>query len=134
MKYKILAVLLVVLPVAAFAEDDAAITNAARNIVTSKSYVDNLVSQKQDKIGGDTAGTVITNTGTEGTVGKKGVYKTTTAYSSQTGSLIEANHANTAIQNGLNRHVTCADPVGASASDCLLWGINQLSGIYLPQP
>ena len=134
MKYKILAVLLVVLPVSAFAEDDAATTNAARNIVTSKSYVDYKVDQKQDKIGGNTAGTVITNTGTAGVVGTKGVYKTTTAYSSQTDSLIEANHANTAIQNGLNRHVTCADPVGGSASECLLWSINQLSGTYFPQP
>ena len=98
MKYKFIAFALMFMPMCAFATGD--------NTVTSKSYVDAELAKKQNLIGGGTADTVITNTGTAGTVGSKGVYKTTTAYSSQTGSLIEANHANSAIQNGLNAHVT----------------------------
>ena len=125
--------MLVFMPFCAFATDSNN-TNNGQNIVTSKSYVDAELAKKQGLIGGDPADTVITNTGTDGDVDYKPIYKTTTAYSSQTGSLIEANHANTAIQNGLNAHVTCADPVGGSASECILWSINQLSGTYLPQP
>lgn len=133
MKYKFIAFMLVFMPFCAFATDGNNTTND-QNIVTSKSYVKAELDKKQGLIGDGPADTVITNTGTAGTVGSKGVYKTTTAYSSQTDSLIEANHANTAIQNGLNAHVTCADPVGGSASECILWSINQLSGTYLPQP
>ncbi|MBO4700684.1 MAG: hypothetical protein J5620_02960 [Alphaproteobacteria bacterium] len=122
MKYKFIAFILLIAPVCAFATAD--------NTVTSKSYVDYEVGQKQNKIGGGTADTVITNTGAAGTVGAKGVYKTTTAYSSQTNSLIEANHANSAIQNGLNAHVTCYE---SENGECILWSINQLSGTYMPE-
>lgn len=123
MKIRYLLILLAFMPISAFAEGE--------NTVTSKSYVDSEVGKKQNKIGGDTADTVITNTGQEGVVGSKGVYKTTTAYNSQTNSLIEANHANSAIQNGLNAHVTCYE---SENGECILWSINQLSGTYLPQP
>ena len=123
MKIRYLAFILAFVPMCAYAVAD--------NTVTSKSYVDAEVGKKQDKIGGGTADTVITNTGQDGVVGSKGVYKTTTAYSSQTNSLIEANHANSAIQNGLNAHVTCYE---SENGECILWSINQLSGTYLPQP
>ena len=127
MKYKFIALILLIAPVCAFATAD--------NTVTSKSYVDAEVDKKQDNIGDGSNGSVITNTGQEGVVGEKGVYKTGSGstYSGQTTSLIEANHANSAIQNGLNAHVTCAEPVGGNASNCILWSINQLSGTYMPE-
>ena len=124
MKIKYFAFILAFVPMCAFATAD--------NTVTSKSYVDSEVGKKQNKIGGDTADTVITNTGTAGTVGSKGVYKTGSGntYSGQTTSLIEANQANSAIQNGLNAHVTCYE---SENGECILWSINQLSGTYMPQ-
>ncbi len=102
------------------------------NIVASKQYVDTEVSQKQQKIGGGTNGTVITNTGELGTVGSKGVYQTGggNTYNAQTDSLVEAAQVNTAIQNGLNAHVTCHE---YRDGECYLWDIHQLSGTYLPQ-
>lgn len=127
MKVRYLAFILVILPVSAFA--------VGENTVTSKSYVDFEVGKKQQKIGGGEADTVITNTGEDGVVGSKGVYKTGSGntYAGQTTSLIEANHANTAIQNGLNAHVTCYHYDSANNNDCDLWQINTLSSTYMPQ-
>ena len=127
MKIRYLAFILAILPASAFA--------VGENVVTSKSYVDTEVAKKQQKIGGGAADTVITNTGADGVVGSKGVYKTggSNTYSGQTTSLIEANHANTAIQNGLNAHVTCYHYDSANNNDCDLWEINTLSGTYMPQ-
>ena len=127
MKIRYLVFILAFVPMCAYAVAD--------NTVTSKSYVDAEVGKKQDKIGGGTEGTVITNTGTAGTVGSKGVYQTggTNTYNAQTTSLIEANHANTAIQNGLNAHVTCYHTDTSNNNDCDLWQINTLSGTYMPQ-
>ncbi len=124
MKVKYLAFVLMIVPVCTFAVADPT--------VTSKSYVDTEIDKKQNKIGGDTAGSVITNTGSAGTVGAKGVYQTggENTYNAQQNSLIEANHANTAIQNGLNAHVTCYE---SQNGECVLWSINELSGTYLPQ-
>jgi len=125
MKIKYFAVLLALVPACAFAEGE-------EKVVTSKSYVVSELAKKQDNIGGGTEGTVITNTGTAGTVGSKGVYKTggTNTYNAQTTHLIEAAQANTAIQNGLNAHVTCNHD---NNGDCDLWQINTLSGTYMPQ-
>ena len=126
MKTKILVLVLALVPVFAFAT-----TDADKKVVTSKAYVEHELSQKQGLLGGGAAGTVLTNSGEAGTVNSKGVYHTGTSYSNQTGSLVEAQTANTAIQNGLNQHVTCEE--GTNASDCTLWRINTLNGVYLPQ-
>ena len=125
MKIKVLIFVLAFMPISAFA-------TGGTTAVTSRSYVDTEVAKKQQKIGGSTNGTVITNTGTDGQVGAKGVYKTGSGntYSGQTTSLIEANQANSAVQNGLNAHVTCYQ---SENSECVLWEINTLSGAYLPQ-
>ena len=79
--------------------------------------------------------TVITYTGTEGSTGSKGVYQASGSYSTQTNSLAEAGHVNTAVANAFNEHLTCntyATP-GDSTSECLLWNVNTLSGTYMPQ-
>ena len=127
MKIGYLLILLAFMPIFAFAEGE--------NTVTSKSYVDFEVAKKQNKIGGGTEGTVITNTGQDGQVGSKSVYKTGSGntYNAQTTSLIEAGQANSAIQNGLNAHVTCYHTDTANNNDCDLWQINPLSSTYMPQ-
>lgn len=127
MKIRCLLILLAFLPISALAEGEST--------VTSKSYVDFEVAKKQQKIGGGTEGSVITNTGQDGQVGAKGVYKTggTNTYNAQTTSLIEAAQANTAIQNGLNAHVTCYHTDTENNNDCDLWQINQLSSTYMPE-
>ncbi len=125
MKVKYLLFVLALVPMGVFA------TEGDNRIVTSQAYVEHELSQKQGLLGGGTAGTVLVNSGEAGTVNSKGVYHTGTAYSNQTGSLVEAQTANTAIQNGLNQHVTCEQ--GTNASDCTLWRINTLNGTYLPQ-
>ena len=135
MKIKYFAVLLALVPACAFADDTPVAISNDQKVVASKAYVRSKLDEKQDNIGGGTEGTVITNTGTAGTVGSKGVYKTggTTTYSAQTTHLIEAAQANTAIQNGLNAHVTCNHTDPNNNNDCDLWQINTLSGTYMPQ-
>ena len=113
---------------AANADPTAAELLAAKT-PTSKAYVDAQVGAKQQKIGAGTAGSVITYSGTAGTVGSHAVYNSGGAYNTQSTALIEAGQANTAIQNGLNAHMTCAE---SSADGCLLWQINSVSGTYVP--
>ncbi len=99
---------------------------------TSKTYVDNLVATKQQKFS-DTAGTVVTYTDTAGTVGKRAIYANGDTWNSATQvKLIEANQANTAIQNGLNQHLTCGDRDPATQG-CLYWSINSTANqVYMP--
>ena len=125
MKFRYITIILAFAPFYAFAEGE--------NVVTSRAYVLDKLDSKQDNIGGGTNGTLITNSGTAGQVGTpKAVYKTGSGntYSNQTTSLIEAGQANSAIQNGLNSHVTCYD---SQNGDCVLWQINALSGTYIPE-
>ena len=109
-------------------------------VVTSKLYVDTELSGKQKSIGsggqgGSGAnGDVVTYTGTAGTVGSKQVYGNTYTYNSQTSNLVEANTVNTAIQNGLNGHLTCAVWSDNTQTDCWKWQIvTQNNAVYLPQ-
>ena len=120
MKAKYLALFLILLPISGFATGDST--------VTSQAYVTSQLANKQGLIGDGTNGTVITNTGTAGMVGSKAVYTTGGTYSDQQNALIEANQANSAIQNGLNAHVTCYD----SANGCTLWQVHDLNGTYMP--
>jgi len=100
---------------------------------TSKTYVDNLVGGKQEKLSG-TAGTVVTYTGTAGTTGERGIYTTGETWNSAAQQkLLEANQANTAIQNGLNGHLTCAQAATAPNTGCMYWTINSASNqVYMP--
>ena len=65
----------------------------------------------------------------------KGVYNASNAYSGQTSNLVEAQHVNTAVQNGFNAHLTCAQYATPNdpTSNCLLYNINTLSSTYVPQ-
>ena len=95
---------------------------------TSKTYVDTQVATKQSKIGAGTNGSVVTYTGSEGVVGEKAVYKETAAYNAT--ALVEAGQVNTAIQNGINGHVTCASLDPTDNTTCLLWQINSATGTH----
>ena len=82
------------------------------------------LSDKQNIIGENkTAGNVATYTSSAGTLDEHAVYKTNVAYNAN--GLVEAGHVNTAIQNGLNEHITCVetnkDPV---TGNCWLYTIN----------
>ena len=89
--------------------------------------VNTALNAKQGTITG-TANSVVTYTGTQGGISSKGVYNSGNAYSGQTGSLAEAQHVNSAVANGFNAHLTCAN------QDCTLWNVNTVSGTYVPQP
>ena len=79
------------------------------------------LSGKQNKIGTGTAvGNVVTYTGSAGTVGEKAVYNDTASYAAT--ALIEAAHANDAIQTGLNEHLSCTNDRGPN-NECWLWEI-----------
>ncbi len=93
--------------------------------VTSKTYVRNQVDAKQNKIGAGTNGSVVTYTGNEGVVGEKAVYNESASYNS--GALVEAGQVNSAIQNGINNHLECAETRDGT---CVLWRIKTLSGTH----
>ena len=95
---------------------------------TSKTYVTNQLATKQDNIPAGTNGSVVTYTGSEGVVGEKAVYKETVAYNAT--ALVEAGQVNTAIQNGINGHVTCASLDPTDNTTCLLWQINSATGTH----
>lgn len=63
----------------------------------------------------------------------RGVYNGGSAYSGQTTNLVEARHVNTAVKNGFEAHVTCDSSRLGPNSECWLWQINDLNGVYLPQ-
>ena len=106
----------------AFAEDTPAVGD---KITTSKTYVTNQLATKQNKIGAGTNGSVVTYTGTAGSVGQKAVYNESASYNSA--ALVEAGQVNTAIQNGINGHLTCAE---SDSEGCLIWRINPASGTH----
>ena len=95
---------------------------------TSKTYVTNQLATKQNKIGAGTNGSVVTYTGTAGSVGQKAVYNESATYNSA--ALVEAGQVNTAIQNGINGHVTCASLDPTDNTTCLLWQINSATGTH----
>ena len=88
--------------------------------------VNTALSDKQGKIAAGNAGDVVTYSGTAGSVGSHAVYNSNASYNAN--GLLQANHANKAIQNGLNNHLTCVegnkDP---NNSRCWLYDINTQS-------
>ena len=113
----------------AMATDDA---QNDGNIVTSKLYVETRLSEKQDVINRPSDnGKVALYTNEAGTLDAKPVYDETGSYNTtQQDALIEAKNVNTAVQNGLNRHLTCRDWANnnQSSGDCWIWQINNLDG------
>ena len=68
------------------------------------------------------SGKVVTYTGNRGQVSEKAVYNDTASYAAT--ALIEAAHANDAIQTGLNEHLQCAGHQNDNPqSPCWLWEI-----------
>ena len=78
------------------------------NILTTQSFVDSAVTQKQDKIPANN-GTpqVLMNTGTDGSVGTKDIYDSTASYSGQSNALIDAATMNAAVQNAIDNEFEC---------------------------
>ncbi len=96
------------------------------NVPTSKSYVDAAVATKQDKIpANDGVTQVLTNTGTAGEYGTKGIYDANGEYATQQNNLVDAVTMNAGVQNAINSEFQCiewADP-NDHTSDCLLLDI-----------
>ena len=99
---------------------------AGENIPTSKSYVDSKLGEKQDTIpANDGATQVLTNTGTAGEYGTRGIYDANGAYASQTQNLVDAATMNAGVQNAIDSEFQCiewADP-NDHTSDCLLMDV-----------
>lgn len=92
--------------------------------------INTALNAKQEKITGGTSGDVVLYNQSGGISGdSKGVYNAGSAYAGQTNKLVEAQHVNSAVTNGFNAHLTCANP----SDGCTLWEVNQLSGTYVPQ-
>ena len=106
---------------------------AGENVTTSKAFVDTVVALKQDKIQAN-AGTasVLTNTGVTGTVGTKGIYDSSAAYSAQADSLIDAQTMNAAVQNAINAEFKCVQTNPNDSNDC--WLVDIFGATTAQQP
>lgn len=97
------------------------IADAADKTITSKTYVDNQIATKQDKIPAVDTNTVITHTGTSGDIGEKGIYDSSGNYAEQQTSLVTAGDANTGINTALENEFVCVE--FDSDGTCLLWSV-----------
>lgn len=83
---------------------------AAENVPTSKSYVDSKLGEKQDIIpANDGAARVLTNTGTAGEYGTRGIYDANGDYATQQNNLVDAVNMNAAVQNAIDSEFECVD-------------------------
>ncbi len=83
---------------------------AGGNVPTSKSYVDSKLGEKQDIIpANDGAARVLTNTGTAGEYGTRGIYDANGDYATQTQNLVDAASMNAAVQNAIDSEFECVD-------------------------
>jgi hypothetical protein len=99
---------------------------AGENIPTSKGYVDSKKGEKQDIIpANDGAPRVLTNTGTAGEYGTKGIYNATGEYATQTQNLVDAATMNAGVQNAIDSEFQCIEWLDPNdhTSDCLLFNI-----------
>jgi len=87
------------------------------------SAVNTGLENKQDEIGAVNTNTVVTYTGTPGTLGQKGIYQDTGTYATQSDNLIKASTFNAALRNGLENEFVCADRDPVS-NQCWLWTIH----------
>ncbi len=99
---------------------------AGENVPTSKSYVDAAVATKQDIIpANDGAARVLTNTGTAGEYGTRGIYDANGEYAAQTQNLVDAATMNAGVQNAINSEFQCIEWLDPNdhSSDCLLMDV-----------
>ncbi len=107
---------------------------ASDKTITSKTYVDNQLATKQDKIRAIDDKTVITHTGSAGEIGEKGIYDSDESYADQQTALMTAGDANTGINNALENEFVCVE---FDSDGCLIWEIrpaklSQLPNEYTP--
>ena len=97
----------------------------ADNTITSKEYVDGQVATLQTQIPAKNTNTVVTNTGTAGTIGEKAIYDTTATYNTQTDALVTAGAFNSAVQNALESEFVCVEWQGNvhDNAHCLLYEV-----------
>ena len=101
------------------------------NIPTSKSYVDAEITQKQDKIAAnDGSPQVLTNTGTAGEYGTKGIYDANGAYATQTQNLVDAATMNAGVQNAIDSEFQCIEY--DEHGECLLMQLGGITEYTLP--
>ena len=100
-------------------------TASADNTITSKEYVDGQVAGLQTQIPAKNTNTVVTNTGTAGTIGEKAIYDTTAAYGAQSDALVTAGAFNSAVQNALESEFVCVEWLGDvhDNAHCLLYEV-----------
>ena len=98
---------------------------AGENVPTSKSYVDSKLAEKQDNIIANDTPKVLTNTGTAGEYGTKGIYDANGAYAVQTQNLVDAATMNAGVQNAIDSEFQCIEWLDPNdhSSDCLLFNI-----------
>ena len=98
---------------------------AGENVPTSKSYVDSKMAEKQDNIIANDTPKVLTNTGTAGEYGTKGIYDANGEYATQTQNLVDAATMNAGVQNAINSEFQCIEWLDPNdhSSDCLLFNI-----------
>ncbi len=95
---------------------------AGENIPTSKSYVDSKLGEKQNTIpANDGATQVLTNTGTAGEYGTKGIYDANGAYATQTQNLVDAATMNAGVQNAIDSEFQCIE--WDDHGECLLFDV-----------
>ena len=100
---------------------------AGENVPTSKSYVDSKLGEKQDIIpANDGAARVLTNTGTAGEYGTRGIYDANGDYATQQNNLVDAASMNAAVQNAIDSEFECVD------DDCTLFSVdtNASNGVF----
>ena len=105
-------------------------TSTSDNGLPTVSAVNTGIATKQDEIGAANTNTVVTYTGTPGTLGQKGIYQDTGTYAAQSDNLIQASTFNAALRNGLNNEFVCADRDPVS-NQCWLWTINSAIENYI---
>ena len=98
-------------------------TSTSDNGLPTVSAVNTGIATKQDEIGAVNTNTVVTYTGTPGTLGQKGIYQDTGTYAAQQNNLIQASTFNAALRNGLENEFVCADRDPVS-NQCWLWTID----------
>ena len=98
------------------------------NVPTSRSYVDSVVAPKQDTIEHATgAPMVLTNAGTAGEYGTKGIYDSTGEYATQQNNLVDAATMNAGVQNAINSEFQCIE--WDEHGECLLLQLGGISEI-----
>ena len=98
-------------------------TSTSDNGLPTVSAVNAGLDDKQDTIPAVNTNTVVTYTGTPGTLGQKGIYQDTGTYAAQSDNLIDAGTFNAALRTGLNSEFVCSENMPGT-NDCWLYTID----------